>query len=205
MFGVSYTQFPDLWCMRIEAGPQRSDQRRTYPLAVQVLRRLDGPVPPGHHPQGAAGQVPDVAARHRFAAAGRPERPIVPPGDGLVLAHRGTTTSPVDAVSGGGDPRRHLLPVLVPAGRHRRPPGHRLAVVRSREEDRLAADPAAPARAGDGSHRRRHRPARRPRRGLARHPHPTLLLPHLPERPPPPDDAATTTRRTGNTHADKRL
>ncbi len=186
MFGVSYPEFPALRCMRSQAGQERHHHSRPHPLALQSLRRIDHPVTPGHHPQSTTQRIPGMASRRPHTHPGGLQRPHLPPRHLLVLEHRDPTTGPRPDTGRSGDPRRHLLPVLVPADRHRRPPRHRLAMVRPREEDRLAADPRAPPRPDRRRHRRRHRPARRDRRTVAHHPHPTLLLPHLPGRTPPP-------------------
>src|SRR5699024_7154996 len=107
------------------------------------------------------------------------EDPLAAARDRVVLAHR-RYPAPAASIPGrSGDPRRHLLPVLVPAHRHRWPPRARLAMVRPGKEDRLATDPRPPTRPDDGRHRRRRRTTRGPGRHLAGREDPTLLLPHI--------------------------
>src|SRR5699024_1277806 len=101
------------------------------------------------------------------------------------------------------DARRHLLPTVVPADRLRRHVRRGLAVVRPREEDRLATDLPAPSGTCGRGDRRWPRPGNGAGRHLARHAYPALLLPHLPDRAPPPHPEPPARCRPRNPRVDQ--
>lgn len=174
-------------------------------MALPNLRRLHDPVTAGHHRQSPTGRVPGVAADRDPPRTTGQQCAHVPPGHRLVLAHRSTPPTGTDGGPAGGDPRRHLLPNLVSADRHRQTPRPGLTMVRPREKDRLGTNPDPTTRPTHGRHRRRHRPESRPAGSVAGHPDPALLLPHLPDRAPPPHPAPTTGTGPRNPHADKSI